>query len=301
MSLPGHVTGEMRELPFGEHGVDAFLDGKVVLGDAPPGFEDVARLVHAAKAPATAGELAGQDHVVATLAAAVGGSASVSSPIHEGRRPVLTKLLTAKMATAVAVTILGGGAAAAATGSLPTSLQSTVSHGLSSVGISVPNPSAHAAGPAGVASPGTTTVQGTVSITTKPTTKPTTPPTIPPTQAIGPSATGPALYGLCTAYAASSGSHASSHSVAFRNLSAASTAKGESVAQYCTGVTPSAPAPSTTGASHVPATVGPPSGTPSASGRANSHAPATPGPPSGTPGASGTRGGRPSTSSGSAG
>jgi len=268
----------MRELPFGESGVDAFLDGRIAADDAPPGFQDAARLVHAARGPATAGELAGQDHVVATLAAAVGGSAGVSGSTHERRRPMLTKLLTAKMAAAAAAAILGGGAAAATTGSLPTSLQSSVSEGLSSVGISVPNPDAHATGHPANNSSGTAGAQGTGATKTKPST--------PPTQAVGPSATGPALYGQCTAYAASSGSQAANHSVAFRNLSAAAAAKSETVAQYCTGVTPPSTTPGSTGASHAPATAGPPSGTATVSGTGqgstNSHGVATAGPPPGT-------------------
>ncbi|MHB1583047.1 MAG: hypothetical protein ACYCU7_04800 [Acidimicrobiales bacterium] len=278
MSLSDDGEGEMRELPFGESGVDAFLDGRIVAADAPPGFQDAARLVHAARGPATAGELVGQDDVVATLAAAVVGDAGASGSTHERRRPMLTKLLTAKMAAAAAAAILGGGAAAAATGSLPTSLQSSVSEGLSSVGISVPNPDAHATGHAANTASGTAGLQGTGATKTAPGT--------PPTQAVGPSATGPALYGLCTAYAASGGSPAGNHAVAFRNLSAAAAAKSETVAQYCTGVTPPSAMPGGTGASHAPATAGPPSGSATGSGTGqgstNSHAPATAGPPSGT-------------------
>ena len=150
---------------------------------------------------------------------------------------MLTRLLTAKMAAAAAVAVLGGGAAAAATGSLPTSLQTSVSHGLSAVGISVPDPSAH--GPArtdGGSTGGSSHTSTTVTTT-------------PPTQAVGPSASGPAAYGLCTAYASSSGSPAAARSVAFRNLVAAATAKGETVTAYCAGITPPSTAPSDTGGS----------------------------------------------------
>ena len=261
MSVFDHEEGEMRRLPLNDHSVDALLDGRVVADDAPPGYQHVARLVHAAKAPATAGELAGEDHVVATLATAVGGATGVSGAIHEGRRPVLTKLLTAKMAAAAAAALLGGGAAAAATGSLPTSLQTGVSHGLSAVGISVPDPSAHQSH----TSTGTDgSTGGTGSTNTAST-------STPPTQAVGPSASGPAAYGLCTAYAASSGSQATSHSVAFRNLAAAANAKNESVTQYCAAVTPPSTAPSGTGSGTGPAS---PSVTPS-EGASGTHVPAT--------------------------
>ena len=247
----------MRGFPLDDHSVNALLDGRVVADDAPPGYQHVARLVHAAKAPATAGELAGEGHVVATLAAAVGEATGVSGAIHEGRRPVLTRLLTAKMAAAAAVAVLGGGAAAAATGSLPTSLQTSVSHGLSTVGISVPDPSAHGTARTDGSTGGSSHTSTTVTTT-------------PPTQAVGPSATGPAAYGLCTAYAASSGSQATTHSVAFRNLVAAATAKGETVTAYCAGITPPSTAPSNTGRTG-PAS---PSATPPAN-PSGTHVPAT--------------------------
>lgn len=282
----------MRELPFGEHGVDAFLDGKILADDAPRDLQDLARLVHAARAPATAGELVGEDRVVAALAAAAGVGAGISGTAHEGRRPMLTKLLTAKMAAAAAVAVLGGGVAAAATGSLPPPLQSTVSHGLSSVGISVPSPGGQGAGHAASASSGRTGAHGTGATTTNP-----------PAQAVGPLATGPAVYGLCTEYGASTGSKSASHSVALRNLSAAAAAKGETVAQYCTGVTP--PTTGTSGSSETPAAVGPPSGTSTGSGagqggtNATTHVPTTVNPPASSGNGSGTPG-RPSTSPGSA-
>ncbi len=270
----------MRELPFDDHGMNALLDGRVVADDAPPGFQDVARLIQVARLPATPDELAGQDHVVAILAAAVNGGAGLSGSVDEGKRPMLTKLVTTKLAAVAAAAALIGGGAAAATGSLPTSLQSVVSRGLSSVGISVPNPAAHATAHAASALSGTTTAQGGGATATKPAT--------PPTQAVGPSVTGPASYGLCTAYTASSSSAAASHSVAFSNLVAAAAAKGESVAQFCAGAVPPSTAPSATGASHPGGTAGPSTGatTASSAGQASTNAggptPTTAGPPAGT-------------------
>ena len=262
MTAFDHEEGEMRRLPLSEGSVDALLDGRIVAEDAPPGYQHVARLIGAARSPASADELAGEHEAVATLAAAVGEAKGVSGAIHEGRRPVLTRLLTVKMAAAAAAVVLGGGAAAAATGSLPPSLQAGLSHGLSAVGISVPDPStqpsgqtlssASTSGSSGTTttgSTGTTTTgstgtttsgsTGTTTSTTSGTTSVTA--TTAPTQAVGPSASGPAAYGLCTAYAASSGSQAGGHSVAFRNLAAAAKTQNESVTQYCATV----PKPST--------------------------------------------------------
>lgn len=192
------------------------------------------------------------DHSIDAL---LDGRVAADGAISEGRRPALTKVLTAKVAAAVvvAVAVLGGGVAAAATGSLPTSLQTRVSHGLSAVGISVPDPSAH---PSNDAHPSTGT-GGSAGATSSSHNAPTS---APPTQAVGPSASGPAAYGLCTAYAASNASQAASHSVAFGNLAAAAKAKNESVTQYCAGVTPSSTAsqssPGNPSGTHGPSTAG---------------------------------------------
>lgn len=293
MSTPDDVSDEMRGLPFDETGVDALLDGRVAEDDAPPGFQDVARLVLAARSPATPDELVGEEHVVAVLAAATSMTGigetdagaeglSTSEQMGEGRRRMLGKILTAKMAAAAAVAVLGGGVAAAATGSLPTSLQSSVSHGLSDLGIGVPDPANNppdllggstgttTGTTAGSTTPPSTTTGTTMTGTTSTVTGATATTSTAPSQAVGPSASGPALYGLCTAYAASSGSQAARHSVAFRNLTRAATAKSESVAKYCATVVPPATRATTgttlttgstgssTGSTVAPTTQGPP-------------------------------------------
>lgn len=250
MSPFDHEEGEMRGFPLDEKAANALVDGKVVADDAPPGYEHVARLVGAATAPPSVDELAGQDHVVATLAAAVGGAKGVSVATHGRRRPMLTKLLTVKMAAAASAALLGGGAAAAATGSLPTSLQTNVSQGLSHVGISVPDPAVQTESPS---EPSTTVTDstGTTTTTTTTTVKSTTTTTTPtsaPSQAVGPTIPGPELEGLCTAYAASSGSQADAHSVAFHNLAAAAAATTtKTVAEYCAAALTPAPSAGTSG------------------------------------------------------
>ena len=222
-------TGDMRTFPMGDSTADALLEGRIAPDDAPFGFERVAALVRDARSPATAGELANVAGSVAAVVPTVREAARMPDG-GRGRRKMLGKLISAKVVAAAAAAALGGGVAAAATGSLPTPVQSTVSSGLSHIGISLPNPDSQP-GSGNPPAPGTTNPSGTAASV--------------------PSAPGPAItaaneYGLCTAYAASqAGTSTDSHSVgatdgsrAFIALKAAATAKGETVAQFCTGVTP---------------------------------------------------------------
>src|SRR5689334_17636845 len=97
---------------------------------------------------------------------------------------MITQLLSGKaLAALAAATILSGGAAAAATGSLPDPVQSTVSNSLSHVGVDVPNPD-HV--------PDTNNSDTNRADSNKPEQTP-----------VGPDATGPAHAGLCTARNAS--------------------------------------------------------------------------------------------------
>jgi hypothetical protein len=121
---------------------------------------------------------------------------------------VLTSLLTAKAAAAAiaAAAALGGVATAAFTGTLPSPAQQ-FAHSM----IGAPSP--------------------------EPSHRPGTPQATPArTNAVGPDATGPAAFGLCTAYA-----HAKAHgtapqkAVAFRNLAAAAGGAAK-IAGYCATV-----------------------------------------------------------------
>jgi hypothetical protein len=132
---------------------------------------------------------------------------------------MLARLLSAKVAAIAAFVLLGATAAAAATSTLPDSAQGFVSNAARHVGLSIPKPNNHAnahasnhsATPANAA-------------------------------AVGPDASGDAKFGLCTAYAAGNAtSNPHSHkstSVAFRNLQAAATDAGMSIADYCKTATP---------------------------------------------------------------
>jgi hypothetical protein len=142
-------------------------------------------------------------------------------PVHARRsarrRPRLLTSLTAKAAAAAAVaaTALGGVAAAAYTSTLPAPAQ-RFAHSV--IGAPSPQPS-HRPG------------------TPQPSHRPGTPQATPArTDAVGPDATGPAGFGLCTAYAhAKAHGTASQKAVAFRNLAAAAGGAAK-IAAYCTAV-----------------------------------------------------------------
>ena len=125
--------------------------------------------------------------------------------------------LTAKAAAAAAAAaaVLGGVAAAAYTGTLPAPAQ-RFAHGV--IGAPSPQPS-HRPG------------------TPRPSHRPGIPQATPArTDAVGPDATGPAAFGLCTAYAhAKAHGTASQKAVAFRNLAAAAGGAAK-IAAYCAAV-----------------------------------------------------------------
>ncbi len=235
MSRSNDSYGEMPKFPIDDDTAERLLTGAVAPEDAPPGYSGVAGLVRAATAPAVASETVGRDLAVAAMSyvqrASVGRGGSTTAH-DKRRRSMLGKLLTLKgLAVALPAMALTAGTAAAATGSLPSSAQSAVSGALSNVGISVPNPDASQPDKA------TSTTSSTTSTDHG--------------SAVGPSASGNAKYGLCTAYFASSGAGTSSStgtstsstgtggSVAFSNLAAAAKADGETITEFCQGVKPS--------------------------------------------------------------
>lgn len=189
---------------------DALLAGSVAPADLPDGTARVARLLTALRSP-TASPGGGEQEAVAAIAATL--AASPVSIETARRRRMLPQVLTAKVAAAGAAVLLLGTGAAAATGSLPDAAQSTVSRALSHVSVSVPDPNDHAAD-AGRA--------GDVG------------------EAVGPDATGPAMKGLCTAWAARGKGDEprgeSANSTAFTNLRHTARDAGMLVKEYCTDV-----------------------------------------------------------------
>jgi hypothetical protein len=140
--------GDMHRYPFDDSDADVVFGGSSGSDPAPEELRDIAELVNAARRPGSADELVDEDAIVAQMAAVIGNPSArpdedaVSLPGDSGGRiRVLHKFRTAKLAVATtAMVVMGATAAAAATGALSSPVQSSVSKGLSGVGISVPAP-----------------------------------------------------------------------------------------------------------------------------------------------------------------
>jgi hypothetical protein len=253
----------MPRTPLDDATADRLLTGALHPEDAPPGYGQVAALVGAARGAPHPINPTDRAAAVSAITAAISSAPGNSlTPQRKGNRHMISRLLTLKaLGVALPAVALTAGSAAAATGSLPTPAQAAVASALSTVGVHVPN--------------GHDSTDSTNSSA--------------PASAVGPDASGPAKYGLCTAWKANNG-HASSHSVAFSNLQKAAIAANETVTQFCAGVTPpsgsntsndtkdSSGANNDTNSATTPS--GPPSSTP-ADGTAPEDTPA--GPPSSTP------------------
>jgi hypothetical protein len=237
MSSSDDVTGDMRNFPHDDQTADALLDGRVVPDDAPPGYQGVAALIRTAKGPASVEECAKE----ATVVAAMTDALRVTAPkFTDGprRRQVLGKFISAKVLAGATALVVGGGGAAGGTSSLPAPPPTPLSHGLSSVGVSIPNPNNHASGTsARPITPPATSSSGRPSPTTTTTTT---------TSSLGPSIIPTNVVALCISYSASNPNGVTDNSQAFTQLTAAAQAKDETVAQLCASVTPSSTSPSTT-------------------------------------------------------
>jgi hypothetical protein len=208
-NIPGSPRADVPELPDGA--LDALLTGDLVTDEACAGLQPAAALLAALNAAPQEGELAGHARVLAEFRRRGG------MPVHARRSArrrsrLLTVLLTAKAAAAAAAAAvaLGGVAAAAYTSTLPAPAQK-FAHSM--IGAPSPSPSA------------------------SPSHRPGTPHATPArTDAAGPDATGPAAFGLCTAYAhAKAHGTASQKAIAFRNLAAAAGGAAK-IAAYCAAV-----------------------------------------------------------------
>jgi hypothetical protein len=210
-NIPGSQRADVPELPDGA--LEALLTGDLVTDEACAGLQPAAALLAALKAAPQDGELAGHARVLAEFRHRGG------RPVHARRSArrrsrLLTVLLTAKAAAAAAAAAvaLGGVAAAAYTSTLPAPAQQ-FAHSM--IGAPSPSPSPSAS----------------------PSHRPGTPHATPArTDAAGPDATGPAAFGLCTAYAhAKAHGTASQKAMAFRNLAAAAGGAAK-IAAYCAAV-----------------------------------------------------------------
>lgn len=137
---------EMPRFPLDDATAERLLSGELWPEDAPPGYSTVVTALGKMQASPVPTELSGEQATV-TAAALEARSARTVDPSTPRRKPMLAKLVSAKVAAVVATTVLGATAAAAATGNLPSQAQSAVSDALSHVGVSVPNPHSHPNGP----------------------------------------------------------------------------------------------------------------------------------------------------------
>lgn len=222
--------------PAGDSAYDALLEGKPLPEAAAEALRPVAEAIDALnRAPETT-ELAGEATALAVFRGRVGMSAERSRS-RRRRHPLIRALLSAKLAAAVAAgaVTLGGVAAAAYAGALPTSMQNLAHDTFGA-------PSAHQS------------AQPTHSATP-----------------VGPSATGHAAFGLCTAYA-----HLSAHgtaaqkAVAFRNLVTAA-GGAANVTTFCAAVAHPGTTPSGMPASHPTGQPGTPPSTAHPTGKPTAH------------------------------
>ncbi len=130
----------------GPTGIDEAIFEDVLTGaldplDMPPAVRAVSALIDKARQPATSEELAARTTTVPAFALVA--QAEQTSAGRRRKSASVLRFPVRVMAIATPVALLGVGVAAA-TDSLPSSTQAAVSHVLSHVGISVPDPQAHA-------------------------------------------------------------------------------------------------------------------------------------------------------------
>jgi hypothetical protein len=170
-----------------------------------PGLQPLADALSSLTARAASDELTGEAAALAEFYSRVGVPVPVSRARHR-RHPLLTSLLSARAAAVAAVAALGlgGFATAAFAGALPAPAQQFAHHTFGA-------PASDGGQPTGAHPSATATP-------------------------VGPDTTGPAAFGLCTAWA-----HAKAHgtssqkAVAFRNLAAAA-GGASNVTSYCAAV-----------------------------------------------------------------
>ncbi len=229
MSPLDDFPDEMSGYFVGEGTTDALLEGRVEPDEAPPGLQEVATLVLAARSLHANGGLAGENSVVAAFVESVRAPLAAVPAVSSRPRRSAGRF-SAKVAGAAAILALGGATAAAATGSLPGSVQGALSRNLSHLGINLPNPATDAGNSAGA---GSNVGHGRSTALAAPTTTANE-------------------FGLCTAYShvSANGNHGKAlSSVAFSRLAAAAAAAnggtGETVQAFCAPILQAGPSTST--------------------------------------------------------
>jgi hypothetical protein len=204
--MPNFPWLSCQDVPeMGDASLAALLAEAEPPAGSAPRLQPVADLLAALTAGPAGDELAGEAAALAAFCNRVGVPVPARRSRHR-RHPLPASLLSARAAAAAAVAALGigGFATAAFAGALPAPAQQFAHHTIGA-------PSPDRGQPAGTHPSATGT-------------------------RVGPAATGPAAFGLCTAYA-----HAKAHgtsnqqAAAFRNLAAAA-GGAANVAGYCAGV-----------------------------------------------------------------
>ena len=136
MTFWSDMEYDVPRVPLDLNTADRLLAGTVAPEDAPPGYAGVARLLEAAWSEPTAEELAGEDEVVAMIAAVLRSPSSIASTSRRRRlRPALSR---PRVVAALVAAGLACGAGLATAGTLPGVVQDLASAALAKVGISVP-------------------------------------------------------------------------------------------------------------------------------------------------------------------
>jgi hypothetical protein len=229
MTASDDLPGDVRRSAFDPDLVEHLLDGQLEPDDAPDALAGIAALVRTARSPATAAELMDEPRVLQAMAAAPVDATGVPS---SGRLRMITQVTRTKAAAIVVLSALGVGAVAAAVTANKPKDHDKAGPTTDPIVVTVPATEPEATLPETVPETAPETTVGDETATTTSTT-PTAIAAQVAEQGQGPDATGPAAYGLCTAWSAHQRNGAQPNGVAFRNLDDAAAAKGMTTADYC--------------------------------------------------------------------
>jgi hypothetical protein len=126
---------DLRRRDIGRQAADRLLSGDLDPDAAPPGYDEIARLVAVAADPAPA---PGDEALVTAMATAVRSAPEPAAPRPAVSGSAGTRFSRKVAAAALAVTLGSTGVAAAATGNLPDAAQDRVASVVGHVGIDLP-------------------------------------------------------------------------------------------------------------------------------------------------------------------
>jgi hypothetical protein len=255
--------------------LERLLDSRLNPASAPPGYDELTRLLTAATAPATPEELTDEQLAMAAFAAEMRSHPPSLVP---RRTAVPRKILTMKAAAAALVAVLSlGGVAAAAGGLLPDQASPVADQAPATTGADA---AAHGLGKAAAANLGGAANAGSAESRGR-------------ASAAGPDASGAARVGLCRAWQAGQGADhgQKADAVAFQALAEAA-GGADNIAAYCEDVTAGASAGAHGKGQGSPPSVSAP---PTSASPPSSGPPADPGPPASTGAGGHAQGGPPTT------